>query len=435
VKHIGAQRKGSLRRTALLSLLALALFFCAGNAIGVGTPAVYAEKDPPLSAVSDEDSASPSDSGLIAGDAAEVAAIEIGDYKSRIAIGESVDLAVEILPAEASGQMVSYSSGDPAIASVSAKGQVKGVSKGETVIFVKSGTVATQATITVIGAKTAAIDLNTSYLVLSPGETFHLKASVIPSDALQELRFKSLAPNIASVDGGGRLKAVAVGSASILVSNEDMVAAVTLIVSKNSAAGERMDANAGKGETSPETGNDGEAEETATLIAIRDAGGKTLSLPQGACPVVTRTMLRALVESQTELAVEAEGYTLTLKGSDIANIGNELDTLVQFEPHKNGIAFSLNGGQSLPGKASLILKGAEGRLTNLYLLNSATNRYERLTAKDGATLYLDTAGDYLLTDKALGGLGISKALIFGGGATLVIGIAVFVFVRKRYLFW
>lgn len=135
------------------------------------------------------------------------------------------------------------------------------------------------------------------------------------------------------------------------------------------------------------------------------------------------------------MSLASNEYILTLKGADIANAGNELETLIKFEAHKDGASFKLNGGQSLPGKISLFLKDPESKRANLYLRNAATGRYEKLDAKDEAILYLDTPGDYLLTNGLLGGPGISKVLLFGGGAAVILGLAVFVLLRRRYLFW
>ena len=82
------------------------------------------------------------------------------------------------------------------------------------------------------------VTVNPSYVVLKPGATRTLTASVKPSSASQKFTFKSANSNIATVSPSGVITAVGTGATSITVSNGTASAMVTVIVNRSAASSE-----------------------------------------------------------------------------------------------------------------------------------------------------------------------------------------------------
>ena len=75
--------------------------------------------------------------------------IEIGDYEEELEVGDTVSLSVTVLPQNATDSTVTYWSGDSSIATVNSSGEVKGISKGKTIIYCSAGYVSKEIPITV----------------------------------------------------------------------------------------------------------------------------------------------------------------------------------------------------------------------------------------------------------------------------------------------
>jgi hypothetical protein len=151
--------------------------------------------------------------------------------------------------------------------------------------------------------------------------------------------------------------------------------------------------------------------------------------------VVSETVLKALAESGATLVVEAEDYALSLAGADILNSNNVLFAGIRFQGEDGQFVFSLNDGNNLPGKVLIELKDSVLDARYLYLFNAAKDKYERLDAKDGILLTLDQAGSYLLSDMDVNGLAFEPIWIAYGIGAIGAGIAVYVVLRRRHLFW
>jgi hypothetical protein len=366
--------------------------------------------------------------------AIEITDIEVGDYKSSIVIGETVELTASVVPADAANQTIGYTSGDPAVAAVSSKGQIKGVARGETAIVLKAGKIEKSIPIVVTGAKTAEIRIGKDFLVLKPGGTYRIGAAALPAEASQALTYRSLNTSVAEVSGEGVIRAVRTGSTSVVISNGEMTAALSVIVNRTSAAGERgLGVSGGDGAADAAGSISSEVEHF--LAAEIEQRGRPVVVSGADCPVITKAVLRALSTSGGTLTVEADEYAITVNGADILNPDLEVRTAIRFESEGGGICFLLNGGLALPGKITLDLRagGFEGEY--LYLFNESKNKYEKLDAKSGAALRLDEAGKYMLSDKDLSALKIKRLWIAFAAGAVAVFIIVFVVVRRRYWFW
>ena len=162
-------------------------------------------------------------------DKVEVTNIEISNHEDEVNVDETISLSATVLPSDATDSTVTYTSSNENIATVNSSGEVKGISVGTVTIAIKAGKITKNETIKVV-VSTKSIIMNNDYLILKPGEEFTLSGVVFPSDAPQTLSYKSTNTKIATVSAGGCVTAVAVGNATIIVSNGDYQAAVSVIV-------------------------------------------------------------------------------------------------------------------------------------------------------------------------------------------------------------
>ncbi|MFP3156385.1 Ig-like domain-containing protein [Lachnospiraceae bacterium ZAX-1] len=344
--------------------------------------------------------------------------LDLGDYQTEMAIGEKLLLSVTILPLDAVPKALTYKSSDT------------GVARGTAAITATAGAIVKHVGITV-KVPTISIDVDKTYLVLKPDETFALKASAMPKDAPQDITYKSLDPDIAEVAGDGTIRANVAGTAGIVVSNGDFAASVTVIVNEKD----------GLAETDP-TDNLGIEDSEATTLSdierkllLQLAGGQATTVGQTEYAKVTKRILKALYQKHASLTIEGQGYRLTIHGDDIVNYENELSTGIDFSQEDGGTCFLLNGGKPLPGKLELAF--TEGGLDGsyLYLYSQAKEKYELIDAKENRKLLLDEAGDYMATNEERGKLSLSMIMLIACLVCVLGVIAAYIFVKKKHWFW
>jgi hypothetical protein len=415
--------KGAVLAALLCAFVVGAFLLCSVSASGdPSTPAQPGDEEPEKIAVTD---------------------IEIGDYNDKMTTGGTQELTATVLPQDATTQTISYSSSDSAVASVSSKGQVKAVGAGTVVIRMRADEVTREISIEVKVA-TKAIEVSPNFLVLAPGESAALKVSVLPSDAPQSLNFKAVGTAVASVNGSGVVQAKSAGATSIIVSNGDASAVVTVLVNGRTEPAEDSASGQGDGESSAlsEQGAQGaqgaQAESTdaeLALIARIESDGGTIRVRQSDVTTVAKAVLKALRDKDATLVVEADSYTLSVRGSDIINEQNELLTHISFEDRRGDVTFQLNYGQRLPGEVEieLIDQGLDREF--LYLFNASKDSYQQLDGKAGTVLVLDEQGSYYLTDERLNQLALDPLWVGGALLLVLVGVVAFVVVKRRYWFW
>jgi len=141
--------------------------------------------------------------------------ISLGMKSVTLGVGET--LQVEPTIPRGSHASFAWSSGDKAIASVSAIGLIKGRSPGRTRVRVKTqnGKKASLK-VKVVGAP-GMVTLNKTVVKLYRGDAVRLKAT-LPKGTASQLTWSSSDEGIATVDSDGRVTAVADGRATISVS-------------------------------------------------------------------------------------------------------------------------------------------------------------------------------------------------------------------------
>lgn len=344
----------------------------------------------------------------------EVQDIEIGNYEEELKVDGTLTLSATVLPADANNATVTYKSSNTAIATVNSSGEVKGIAPGQVVIYVSAGSVTKQVPITVKIATTA-INLNSDYQVMKPKDTFQIKAQVQPAGAAGGITYKSMDTEVASVSATGVITAKSCGNTAIIVSNGDLQVSVTVIVNEEGTAAEEKNMD-------PEVGEE-----------------QKKSFPEEVtteeCSIISTEMLKYFYEKGKVLTIKGDGYIIYLDGKDIVNFENELETKLTFQEEENGFTLVINDEKKLCGKITIDISGKVSKEKYLYLYNNEKEKYQKIETKDLSTLIIDTAGKYLLTSKTLTGLSVNVIVVVIGCLVILIGVGVYIGVKKQYWFW
>ncbi|MEG1945687.1 MAG: Ig-like domain-containing protein [Lachnospiraceae bacterium] len=145
--------------------------------------------------------------------------------KSQIEInrGAAFQLVATVLPA-GSQQKVKWTSSDTAIADINELGLINAKAVGKTIITAKTlnGKFSSACEVTVKTIPVKGISLGQTSLSMGIGNTVQLKATLIPSNALnQNVSWSSNNAAVASVEQNGMIKANHDGTAMITVTSED----------------------------------------------------------------------------------------------------------------------------------------------------------------------------------------------------------------------
>lgn len=152
-----------------------------------------------------------------------VRGIELVQKEAKLKQGDTLVLQARVIPQDADNQKVRWSSSDPSVASVNAKGVVKGIATGEAVITARSeegGYTATCKVSVVVPVERVTFDAKEIHI---PAETRVLvHASVYPENATnQHLVYVSLDQNIL-ITSGALIYAIATeGTARLVAMSED----------------------------------------------------------------------------------------------------------------------------------------------------------------------------------------------------------------------
>ena len=339
--------------------------------------------------------------------------IDIDEHDEEIIVGGTLRLSSTVVPATATKQKITYTSSDPSVATVSQMGTVKGIGPGIVTITLSADKVVKEISIK-IRVKTTAIRIDENYIVLKPGESKKLSAIIKPENANQELRYQAADESVATVDDNGIITAIGTGDTSVYVSNGDMTVSVSVIVNQRSEIDGKLDEM--KSEHS-------EKKQLYSRIIYANK-----------IKVITSDMLLYLYTNTESLVVVGDGYSIMINGSDIRNHKNELLTDIHLSKQNNELSFNINNGDHLCGAIELYLDEITGQY--LYLLNKATQIYERIDADDLSCINITTPGKYIITDhliKTRNG-SVKKHVTVAFTITCIFGL-VYVCTKKKHWFW
>lgn len=338
--------------------------------------------------------------------------IEIGEHESELEVEKTLTLSGNVIPSDATNSTITYTSSNPAVATVSSTGEVKGISKGDVIITLSADGFSKNVPLTVKVATTG-INLNKDNLVLKTGNIYQLSANVTPAEANQIITYHSVDTSIATVSQTGVVTAKGTGSTTIIVSNGDISVAVSVIVNESVVY-------------QKETENEQiDTIDEKVYKEIIDASEQKM---------INSQMLRYLYETKQVLKIIGDGYVIEIDGKNIVNYNNEFFTDIELARESGKTRFLLNRGNELCGVITVYLE--EPNEGYLYLYNVSKEKYELLNISDIKELKLTTAGEYLLCETKLE---LDKRIIIcsiiGSIILLLIGGIIYIFVKKKYWFW
>lgn len=152
--------------------------------------------------------------------AVEVESIQLSGSAHTMTVGETYQITAAVIPADASDQSLSWSSANPAAATVDGTGLVTAVAPGTAKITVLTANgVSASCMITVAEKEGNFLVLSADALQMKPGDSLTVvaasSAGYYPDMALS---WSSSAPGVAVVDQNGTITALSAGSATITVS-------------------------------------------------------------------------------------------------------------------------------------------------------------------------------------------------------------------------
>ncbi|MGX7263279.1 Ig-like domain-containing protein [Enterococcus crotali] len=145
--------------------------------------------------------------------------IQVDKQKVTLNIGESTDVKANVLPVNAANNKLHWDTTADQIATVDQNGKITATGPGVTIIDVSTddGKITKYIEVTVTNiVKPKEIVVETESVELNAGDSFDLKASVLPENASnKQLNFETTDEGVATVDSNGRITGVNPGSTII----------------------------------------------------------------------------------------------------------------------------------------------------------------------------------------------------------------------------
>ncbi|MGL4485241.1 MAG: Ig-like domain-containing protein, partial [Anaerovoracaceae bacterium] len=154
-----------------------------------------------------------------------VTTLTINERETNLVIGDTKDLSAKVLPENADDKIIEWSSSNPAVASVNNNGKITAITKGNTII--KAINIASGLTDTVLvsvkeNIRVSDISLNKTSANLNVGEEETFVPIITPANASNKaVSWNSSNPLVANVDENGKVRALAIGTASIIATTID----------------------------------------------------------------------------------------------------------------------------------------------------------------------------------------------------------------------
>lgn len=156
-----------------------------------------------------------------------IQSIRMNPSTKSLTIGESFQLEVEILPTNATECLVSWTSTNSDVVSVTAEGLITALSEGSAQIIATTTDGSNLSALCKIEVEmdfvpVTQILINTSECSMPVGETFQLSATITPQNATnQDIAWSSTNPAIATVSQEGKVEGISEGTAVIIASTKD----------------------------------------------------------------------------------------------------------------------------------------------------------------------------------------------------------------------
>lgn len=351
--------------------------------------------------------------------------VVISEFKNEMNIKETQNISATVLPVNATNTTISYVSSNNSVATVDPVGKITAVGKGTCTITAEADGFATNLDLKV-KVKTSKISVEKIFVTLKPDQTYQLNAKAVPDDASQFLKYKSNDENIVNVDNNGLVTAKNTGEAMIMISNDDAVISVNIIV--NSSDVNKSENVAGIINNNNISANNRIAEKiknsSENMIVVNNLKN------------VSSDILKQLYGTDKSLMVECNGYDIIINGRDLKNIENELSTDIEIKEENSGIELLVNGNKGLPGKIKIEFNDKSSNYKYMYIYNNAEGKYEPLNSLISTnSLEIDYSGKYLITNNKLKEFKINILVISVAGSLILVLTGIYIFIKKKYWFW
>lgn len=279
----------------------------------------------------------------------DVTGLTLNSSAMTIEIGENGSLTATVKPDNATDKKVTWSSSNTSVATVDSNGKVTAEAAGTATITAKAGNVEATCTVTVPEKEITSIVINEK-LSLKVGESCSLSVTIEPSDAADKsLKWTSDTTSVATVDGNGKVTAVAVGTAKIKVTGSNGKTAVcNVTVTENKISVTEVTLNKTTLElvvegtetltaaVKPDNASDKAVSWTSsdTAIATVDTNGKVTAVKEGTA-TITVTTKDAGKKAECKVTVKAKttetGISLD-KTSASMKVGDTLTLTAKVTP-------------------------------------------------------------------------------------------------------
>lgn len=292
-----------------------------------------------------------------------VTGVKLDKNELIMIVGESVTLAATVSPEDAAVDAVSWTSSEPEVVSVSDKGVVRALKKGNATITVKSedGGFTDKCEVEAIERDEAVavtgVTLDETSISMLTGETKTLKATVAPEEAtIKSVSWISSNPEVATVSDEGMIEALKAGDVTVTVKTEDgdftAECAVTVSAAPVPVTGVTLDKH-------EMTLVEGEEATLAATVAPADATNKNIHWTSSAPGVAT-------VEDGKVKAIKAGSATVVVKSEDgdftdwcTVTVNAQVYELALTQRSGGTVTVAINGGAS----PTAITAGTEVTLT------------------------------------------------------------------------
>ena len=313
-----------------------------------------------------------------------VTSVDLNKTSMTLVKGTTEALVATVKPDDATDKTVTWSSSNPAIASVDSDGRVTGVAGGEVTIYAKAGGKEAKCVVTVI-VPVASVSLNKESITLVEGESETLVATIQPDDVTDKaVSWSSSNDQIATVDGSGKVTAIKAGEATITAMAGDKTAACKIAVSKKVIAVSSIELNKNTLELKK-----GESETLEATVKPDDATDKTITWASSDSNV-------ASVENGKVTAVGGGSAIITAKAGEVEAGCSVTVTVPVSSVALDKITLSLVEGEEFTLTASVKPDDATDKnvvwnSTNLSVATVAEGKVKAL--KEGTTTITAKAGE------------------------------------------
>jgi uncharacterized protein YjdB len=160
-----------------------------------------------------------------------VSQVLLNKYEIVVDEGKSASIKASVLPKKARYKTVSWTSSDPTIAEVTAKGSIKTYRAGVvTITATAHNGVSASCTLTVRSLAVSQVSLSKSSLTLVTGKSASIKAIIAPKNArVKTVAWSSSNPAVASVSAKGKVIGIAPGTCTITATAHNGVSASCIV--------------------------------------------------------------------------------------------------------------------------------------------------------------------------------------------------------------